>query len=950
MTKNLPLPHPALVRMLLPCLAAAVAACAAIPDTARAGGFYRVAECAPGHPGAPDASVQGATAAYSASSSCASGNWLQVQSGAAAAAGAAKQWTYTAPPGTRIEQFEADYNLVGDPDPDGNRSYLFVRRHGQAQPENLSVVGLGSTTGTYDSSLQDLGPFDAVGIGLFCSKPSGSCGYAPGQFARLARMTFLIEDRTPPGAPVVAGPAADGEWVGGVTDVVVAETDTGSGVDRTTVDVDGVQVASETICDPGLDGSGFVGSMAPCDPIELRYMPIDTAAAGFEQGANAVRFCTHEFGFAGASTCTTKTFRIDGVAPGPPSDLTVAGGEGWRRDPDFDLSWTNPPQAHAPIAAATVRVTGPGGYEWSTTRTEPGVTALEGVTVPDPGVYTAAVHLRDAAGNESSAAAATATLRFDDTVPPALQPEKANGWISRRELEGGFAQRWRRPPDEQIPVSGIAGYRALVDPDAGFDPCGGTADPRACSGPLTEVGIDSTSRLLGPGDLVEGRSWFHVVAVSGSGMRSAAERVPLDVDLSDPVTAVAGAAPGWVNHPVALSVRAEDALSGMADTGEYPDDEPPRTALAIDGTLHSDPDAEVGATVGGEGVHRVEYWARDLAGNENDGAAGNAAPGATTVRIDTTAPAVAFTGSQDPLDPDRLEAPVGDALSGVASGRISYRAAGDPAWTALPTTLAGDRLRARVDSGELDPGTRYEFRAEATDRAGNQASSTARADGTPMATVGPFRARSSFAALTVDGRRRAKLGYGTRPRVSGRLSTAAGAPIEGARVELIEAYAAGSRRPARTTVVRTGAAGRFGARLAAGPSRSVVARFGGDSQRLAATSEQASMRVRGAIGLRAPRRVRAGGRAAFTGRVRARGARFSRGGKSVEVQVRIGSRWKTVGRSIRTDARGRYELRYRFVASYPRPVRYRFRAVALRERGWPYLPAASRVRSLLVVP
>ena len=111
-----------------------------------------------------------------------------------------------------------------------------------------------------------------------------------------------------------------------------------------------------------------------------------------------------------------------------------------------------------------------------------------------------------------------------------------------------------------------------------------------------------------------------------------------------------------------------------------------------------------------------------------------------------------------------------------------------------------------------------------------------------------------------------------------------------------------------------------------------------------------SARVRGGIRFRAPGRVRAGGRAAFIGRVKARGADFAKRGKSVEVQVRIGRRWKTVGRSIHTDARGRFRLRYRFVASYTRPVRYRFRAVVLRERGWPYLPAKSRQRRLTVVP
>ena len=54
-------------------------------------------------------------------------------------------------------------------------------------------------------------------------------------------------------------------------------------------------------------------------------------------------------------------------------------------------------------------------------------------------------------------------------------------------------------------------------------------------------------------------------------------------------------------------------------------------------------------------------------------------------------------------------------------------------------------------------------------------------------------------------------------------------------------------------------------------------------------------------------------------------------GKSVEVQVSVGKRWKAVGRSLRTNRKGRYRLRYRFVAAYIRPVRYRFRTVVLRE-------------------
>ena len=213
MTRTLILQLPGLLRTLVPCLALFLLWLGLVPEMAKAGGFYRVAECSPGHLATPDATVEGSTTAYSAATSCAGGNWLQVQSAAGAQAGAAKQWVYSAPPGTRIEDFEASFSLVGDSVPDGNRSYLFIRRDGQTQKENLSTVGLGSHAGTYDSTIQDLGPFAAVGVGMFCSKPTGTCDYAPNQLARMSAVSFLIEDRTPPGAPVVAGGAADGDWV-----------------------------------------------------------------------------------------------------------------------------------------------------------------------------------------------------------------------------------------------------------------------------------------------------------------------------------------------------------------------------------------------------------------------------------------------------------------------------------------------------------------------------------------------------------------------------------------------------------------------------------------------------------------------------------------------------------------------------------------------------------------
>jgi hypothetical protein len=952
MTRTLVFRRPLMLLLLGPCLAVLAFVWSLAPASARAGGFYNVSECSPGNPGTPDASVQGVTTDYSASTSCGSGNWLQVESVADAPAGEAKQWSYTAPAGTRIERFNAGYSLVGDSSPDGNRSYFFIKRYGQSGQETLSVVGLGSTAGTYDSSQQNLGPFSAVGIGLFCSKASGSCGHAPGQFSRLSAISFRMEDLSPPSPPVVAGDAAGGKWVSGTTQVAVGDVDSGGGVYRTTAEVNGTQVVNDVICSPDLDADGYASSMAPCDAIELRAIPMSTKTAPFTDGsANTVKFCTHEYGVGAASTCTTRTFKVDNVAPAAPQSVEVAGGSGWHRDSDFDLSWVNPEQTNAPISGAVVTVRGPGGYVETTTHTGADIESVDGVTVPDVGAYTADVNLIDEAGNQLAANKTSVDLKFDDTVPVKSDPEKANGWISRAELAGGYDQHWSKPSALAIPPSGIDGYRVVVNPTADTDPCAGATDPRACSGPITELGVNTTSRILGESALSEGANYVHVVPVSGSGMRATAVgRTPLKVDLTDPTTTIDGIPSGWVNHPVALKATADDSLSGMTDTAEYPDDSPPRTVLAVDGVTHEDLDSSVSTTIADEGSHAIEYWARDLAGNENDGTGSNATPGAGVVRIDTTSPNVAFTNSQDAADPDQLVAPVGDALSGVVSGGVDYRRADSQAWTPLDTELRNGELRARIDSNDLELGVRYEFRARATDAAGNSSTTSDRADGSDMSVIGPFRSSASIPELTINGKRKAKTGYGKRARIGGRLLDGSREPIQGAEIELVQTFDPGSSRAATSSVVTSDAAGRFRARLPRGPSRSVVAEFAGDKRRLGTTSKTARLRVKGKVGLRVTRRVSAGDRATFSGRVRAAGAKFTREGKAVEVQVKIGSRWKTVGRSLRTDKAGRYRLRYRFVATYTRPVRYRFRAVVLRERGWPYLPSVSKQRSVLVRP
>lgn len=220
-----------------------------------------------------------------------------------------------------------------------------------------------------------------------------------------------------------------------------------------------------------------------------------------------------------------------------------------------------------------------------------------------------------------------------------------------------------------------------------------------------------------------------------------------------------------------------------------------------------------------------------------------------------------------------------------------------------------------------------------------------------MVVTGPFRTGTEFLDLELNGRARAKVAYGRRPLLSGRLSTDEDRqPVAGAPVKITETFAPGARLGPRSTTVMTERDGGFATTLGKGPSRTVVASYRGDRLYLGTSSRPARLGVRSRVSLRVSRVADASGGVTFRGRMEADGARIGRAGKRLEIQVRIGSSWRTVGRSLHSNRRGAYALTYRFTGSYERPVTYEFRAVVLRERGFPYLRAVSRTRSVTVSP
>ncbi|MGB7589106.1 MAG: hypothetical protein WBM00_10405 [Solirubrobacterales bacterium] len=666
----------------------------------------------------------------------------------------------------------------------------------------------------------------------------------------------------------------------------------------------------------------------------------------------------------------SMTASANSVPPPPPAALEVEyGEETWHAENRFRLTWENPaPGDGSPIVAVHYLVrNGLGAIAVAERRIGWPSTVIDGLRVPGPGAYTAEVWLEDGAGNQGSPA--TAWLRFDDTRPGGVEPLVPPAWIGRTAFP--YTVRLSRPAGAQ-PPAGFRGYAVSVDAAPDANPCTG-AD--RCTDAETDLPGGPEDNAFAITGLPEGVSYLHSVAVSGSGMKSTTlGQALLRVDLTDPVTQLAGPPDGWTSQPVTLTATATDTASGMGGGGPQAVD--PFTAIQVDGGAPTiGAGASVSTTVIAEGVHTIAYYARDAAGNANDGGSVNgvvdAPPSRAVVRIDRTPPTIAFANSQDPRDPELIVVRVTDALAGrdPSQGWIGVRRAGSgDRFEPLPTEPGSSGLQARWNSDDYPPG-RYEFWGAGYDLAGNSATTTQRLDGAEMLLSNPVKVPlrlraglgtlgvTSHAPQRIPGRRRsyradqsselaeAKLvPFGRGATFSGQLTAAPDTSTEGLPVRIIERFAAGSEPLERESTVFSGRGGVFSISLAPGPSREVTAVFAGTHTLTRAASPPARLRVRSDVELKASSSMATiGGRPLiFQGRVASDGAAIPADGKSLEFQFRVpGTPWTTF-RTIQTDRHGHFRYAYRFSDDDSRGVRFQFRAFAPAQNDWPYEPAGSK--------
>ena len=659
-------------------------------------------------------------------------------------------------------------------------------------------------------------------------------------------------------------------------------------------------------------------------------------------GSRSVTPTSAALAFVGALVATASLLTVAAAASPPrPANLQVAGGTAWRAEPRFQLDWTIPAYTGPPLAATRYRIRDSQGRvvgeDWVSSVRD----GFAGLAVPKtPGLYDAELWFEDETGAQGPMA--TATLRFDDTRPAAIEPEWVPAWIGR----GGFPLRIRLSrPAGPLPLSGIRGYATSVGAAPNAAPCAGAG---VCSEAETTLRGGGEDDELEIAALPEGTSYLHAVAVSGSGMRSPASgRAELHVDLTDPVTRLAGVPAGWTNRTVSLLARATDSGAGMTDSTGLP----PFTAIRVGGGPPvSAAGATVATTIVTEGAHRVAYYARDGAGNVDDGAwsngIANRSPRTATVRIDRTPPSVAFAVSQDPRDPELVRARIEDGLSGPdpARGGIGVRQAGSgDGFRALPTTVSeAGEMRARWES-DYWPAGEYEFRAVAYDTAGNAVLTRRRRNGSAMVLSNPLKATTALVAHLGGRAGPRSVPYGRGVRLAGRLTTGIRAPLAGMPVRIVERFAPGPGPAVRVSTARTAADGTWSTHLPPGPSREIEAGFPGSTTLGRSAGGPLSLRVKSAVRLSASSALAevGGPPLVFRGRIAPSGA-IPPPGKSVQLQFRLpGSAWSEF-RTVQTDRQGRFRYAYRFSDDDSRGARFQFRAYAPAQENWPYEPTGSR--------
>jgi hypothetical protein len=361
------------------------------------------------------------------------------------------RWRWSAPAGASIAQIRGTWWHALH---DGLEQRLGGINWGGGFEPFLSASGTDTTPREFVAGFSP--PAAAIEDRLLCARAeSKSCSLDPGSWSGLRALTITVRDDWTPTA-WLGGELLAGGWRHGNQGISFSGgEERGGGIRFGETFLDGARVdLVEYPCEKAsIGGEWRATRMQPCLTGVSGQATLDTGR--FSDGNHALHHCVTDF--AGNVGCGADTsVGIDNNAPAHPRDLTLAGGTGWRRVDDFDLSWSNPAQGPAsPIWGAYWRLTGPAGYDTGVKfAAGRDIAAIADRSVPAPGAYSFQLWLRDEAGNEWPPSAVEVPLRFDD-VPPRV--------AFRVQTGEGIPERIAADLDDAHsgPASGSISYRRL---------------------------------------------------------------------------------------------------------------------------------------------------------------------------------------------------------------------------------------------------------------------------------------------------------------------------------------------------------------------------------------------------------------------------------------------------------------------------------------------------------
>jgi hypothetical protein len=272
---------------------------------------------------------------------------------------------------------------------------------------------------------------------------------------------------------------------------------------------------------------------------------------------------------------------------------------------------------------------------------------------------------------------------------------------------------------------------------------------------------------------------------------------------------------------------------------------------------------------------------------------------------------------------------------------------GLPAFLYVQPCLPSVSADVGLDTTKVSNGTHH-LVVSVTDAAGNAATVLDRTitvnnptpPGTPNGTNASVQATM---ALAWKGSKKARLttSYGHGETIVGRLTGPGGAPIAGAKIDVLATPAYAGARVAAMASPTTGSDGRFTVQISAGvSSRSLRFAYSSTMGSLPAVTKTLTLTVRAGVTLRIAPRVASVGRSIyFSGHLR--GGPVPSGGKLLVLEARSpGGSWLEFD-VVRSDAKGHYHASYRF--KFPGPAKYQFRVLCEAEADYPFATGSSRV-------